>query len=317
MNRLDQDERFRQEILEAFDAGLRDIYSEVDKVDVLVSINSFSFHFTNNISPRPSPESEEVQQQLCVLWSMFLETAKILEDGNPFQEKLLSLLLWTKEFDSLHRNIHCTETVACVWDLYRFGESLQATWEDVIETGTTSQQCNLASFSAKLLSMGVCRDEISLIALRYLREALETDEEAKTIALLPAAAVWIDGSRHTLLAFSVENRFYGEKFKVHLATPGELARGADISQQGFSLKRWLFWRERLKKLSHGRDSTAAKAAKKAFISMVSCGRELDYDIPCEARLAEKLQVAMAAALSKSGKESINDDYIAINTNWMD
>ncbi|GAD91875.1 hypothetical protein NECHADRAFT_87592 [Paecilomyces variotii No. 5] len=301
IDRHDQDEHFRQEVLETFNAGFRDISTAVDKVDLLVSIKSFSLHFPKDVSRRASSESEETQQQLCVLWSMFMETAKVLDEDDPFEEKLFSLLLWTKEFDSLHRSIHYTETVASAWDLYPFGARLQAMWEELLRNGTVPEQCNLASFSAKALSIGLCREEISLTALWYLREALETNNEARTMALLPVVRVWFDYCRHTLLTFSFENQYYDDKSKTHLVAPGNLAQSANISQQGFSLKRWLFWRERLKRLSNSTCTTAAYEAKKSFINMVNCGRELDYDVPDEAIFAEKLHGAMAEALSKSGK----------------
>ncbi|KAL1851222.1 hypothetical protein Plec18170_006546 [Paecilomyces lecythidis] len=308
----DQDEHFRQEVLEAFDAGLRDISTAVNKVDVLVSVKSFSLHFTKDAPRRESSDSKEIQQQLGALWSMFMETAKVLEEDNPFQEQLLSLLLWTKEFDSLHRSIHHTETVESAWELYPFGARLQTIWEELLRSGTVAEQCNLAAFSAKALSVGLCREEISLTALWYLREALEANDEARTIALLPVVRIWFDYCRHTLLAFSFENHCYEDKSKLYLVAPGYLAQRANISQQGFSLKRWLFWKERLKQLCHNRYTTAAIEAKKGFINMVNCGRELEYDVPGEAVFAEKLQKVMAEVLSKSGKEPIHADGFDID-----
>jgi hypothetical protein len=49
-----------------------------------------------------------------------------------------------KEFDSLHRSLHRTDTPATAWESYRFADSLQASWEQLLTTGTVSQQCNLA-----------------------------------------------------------------------------------------------------------------------------------------------------------------------------
>jgi hypothetical protein len=56
---------------------------------------------------------------------MFIETAKVLDKDDAIQEKLVLLLLWMKEFDSLHRTLHRTDTPATAWESYRFADSLQ------------------------------------------------------------------------------------------------------------------------------------------------------------------------------------------------
>jgi Protein of unknown function (DUF3632) len=308
---------FRQEAQEAFGAQVSAVSSEEDKLDLLISIQSFSFHFIKEASHRPPAESEAVQQGLYVLWHMFLETAKVLEKDDALQEKLVSLLLWTKEFDSLRRSLHPTETAATAWESYRFSDSLQASWEQLLTTGTVSQHSNLAALSAKALAVGICRDLLGLTALWYLREVLETDDEAKDIALLPAAVVWIEYCRHKLLTLSAINQSHEEQSKAYLLASGALARRADIDQHGFSLKPWLFWRRRLQELSRTPVSAVAKQAKKGFMNMISCGHDLDYDVPGEAKFAERLQGAMGEALAKSGKQSVSGDDIDINVNWVD
>ncbi|OCK74559.1 hypothetical protein K432DRAFT_386737 [Lepidopterella palustris CBS 459.81] len=316
-SQLDHDARFRQGAEEAFNAQVREASSEEDKLGLLISIQSFSFLFIKDALRRPPAESEAVQQGLYFLWRMFFETAKVLERDDAIQEKLVLLLLWTKEFDSLHKSLHLTEAATTAWESYHFADSLQALWEKLLTTGTVSQQCNLAAFSAKTLAAGICRDSLGLTALWYLREALETDDEAKAIALLPAAVVWIEDCPHKLLTFSAINQSYEEQSKAHLIAPGALARRADIDQHGFSLKRWLFWRRRLQELSHNADLAVAKEAKKGFMGMIFCGRDLDYDVPGEAKFTERIQTAMGEELAKSGKESVSGDDIDINVDWVD
>ncbi|MCJ1404374.1 hypothetical protein MMC11_007599 [Xylographa trunciseda] len=99
------------------------------------------------------------------------------------------------------------------------------------------------------------------------------------------------------------NQSFEEQSKAHLLALGALAQRAGIDQHGFSIKRWLFWRRRLQELSHNADTAVAEKSNKGFMSMISCGRNLDYDVPGEAKIAEKLQAAMGEALAKSGKES--------------
>ncbi|KAL9098417.1 MAG: hypothetical protein Q9187_009668, partial [Circinaria calcarea] len=253
-SQVDHDARFRQEAQDAFDVDIsnvssKDASSEADMLDQLTSIRSFGFHFIKD-AVRKLP-AESAQQGLNLLWHMFLETAKVY-DG--VQEKIVSLLLWTKEFDLLYRSLHPTETAAASWESYRFADSLQASWEQLLTTGTASHQCNLAAFSAKALAVGICRDSIGLTALWYLREALETDDEPKVISLLPATVVWIEQCGDHLLTFSAMNQSSEEQSKAHLLALGAPAQRADIDQQGFSIKRWLFWRRRLQELSHNADT---------------------------------------------------------------
>lgn len=263
---VDYDARFRQQAQDRFEVDISNISSEDDMQDQLISIRSFSFYFIKDALRKPPAESEIAQQGLDLLWHMFVETAKVFENDSAFQEKLISLLLWTKEFDSLYRSLHPTEITAASWESYRFADSLQASWEQLLTTGTAAHQCNLAAFSAKALAVGICRDSIGLTALWYLREALETDDEAKVIGLLPTTVVWLEQCGDHLLTFSALNQSDEEQSKAHLLALGALAQRADIDQHGFSIKRWLFWRRRLQELSHNAHTAVAEKAKKGFMS---------------------------------------------------
>lgn len=310
----EQDARFIQHLRESFDADL-DVTTDQQKKDELTSIQSSIFTFITLPSTRPSVEPESMQRNLDFIWHTIIEVAKALDKGDAFQEKLISLFLWMKEFDSLHKTLHQTETTALAWESYGFSDALQASWEKLLGTGTASQQCNLAAFSAKALHLGIYREALGLTALWFLREALETDDEAKTAALLPAAVVWFSHGRHKLVAFSVSHKTY-EDSKSHLVTPGALARAANIDAHGFSMKRWLFWRQRLQELSHSADSAVAKEAKEGFMLMVSSGRELAYDVPGEARFSERLYATLDEELIRSGKESVGTDDIDVVVDWV-
>ncbi|KAH6970727.1 hypothetical protein BKA56DRAFT_596815 [Ilyonectria sp. MPI-CAGE-AT-0026] len=310
----EQDARFIQHVRESFDADL-DVTTDQQKKDELASIQSFIFNFITLPSTRPSVEPESMQRNLGFIWHTFIEMAKALDKDDAFQEKLISLFLWMKEFDSLHKTLHQTETTALAWESYGFADALQASWEKLLGTGTASQQCNLAAFSAKALHLGIYREALGLTALWFLREALETDDEAKTAALLPAAVVWFSHGRHKLVAFSVSHKTY-EDSKSHLVTPGALARAANVDAHGFSMTRWLFWRQRLQELSHNTDSAVAKEAKDGFLLMVSSGRELAYDVPGEARFSERLYATLDEELIRSGKESVGTEDIDVVVDWV-
>ncbi|KAH7129809.1 hypothetical protein B0J13DRAFT_563381 [Dactylonectria estremocensis] len=306
--------RFFQEIRESFVSAMK-LSNEEEKRSELDSIISFIILFIKDGSTQPP--SESVQQKLDLIWHMVIEMAKALDKDDPFQEHLITLIIWTKELDSLHRALHMTEPTAAAWESYGFVNSLHASWEQLLSTGDLSQQCSLASFSAKALALGIYGDSVGPTALWCLREALETDDQAKTAALLPVTVAWISHCRHKLLTFSATKRLCEEQSKAQLQTPALLARKSGINEPGFSMERWLFWRRRLQELSHSSDSEVAEEAKKGFIIMINTGRELSFDAPGEVRFSERLQAAMFEELKRTGKDSVDSDDINIDVDWVD
>lgn len=155
---------------------------------------------------------------------MFIETAKVLDKNDPFQDKLVSLLLRTKELDSLRKALYSNnESAIRTWESYGFGTNLRTSSERLLAEGTITQQCNLAAFAARATAIGICRDSISLTALWCLREVLETDDEAKAISLLSVAIVWIEHCSYSLLTLSALNRSYKDQSDAHLIAPGAWA----------------------------------------------------------------------------------------------
>ncbi|RTE84967.1 hypothetical protein BHE90_000428 [Fusarium euwallaceae] len=314
---MDHGAAFRHEVMEGFLTDLHDVSSTKDKQELLTSIQSFAFQFLKDASGKEATRSEEANQGLQVLWRMLIETAKVLEKDDPFHDKLILLLLWTKEFDKLHKDLHSYDSAKTTWESYGFADSLQDSWEHTVSTGPPSQLCNLATFSSKALSVGICQDYLAVTTLWYMREALETSDEAVTARLLPVAVIWVDQCRHRLLTLSILDHSYEAHPKDSVFASGALAQTQGVNQPGFSLDRWLLWRRRFQQLSHSEDSSVAKEAKRGFMAMINCGRDLDYEIPGEARFAERLQKAMWEALVESGKESLDGDEIDINVNWVD
>ncbi|KAF4968667.1 hypothetical protein FSARC_3953 [Fusarium sarcochroum] len=313
---VDHDVCFRHEVLEGFEKDIEDIATDKDKKDLLMSIQSFAFHFIKEPWKRPPADAEAVQQGLDVLWQLFLKAGTAIDSNSPFQDRLVLLLLWTKQFDVFHKDMHNARESADDWESYGFAKSLQASWEQLVVTGTTAQLCNLATFSAKTLSAGICPDQMCSTALWYLREVLEINDEARTTRLLPGAVVWMDLGRHALLKNCVSDEGDGQS-KLYLLNAGPLAQDGGANVPGFSLKRWLFWRRRFQKLSHHADLSISDVARKGFMAMINCGRDLDYDILGEGRFAQKLQETMWAELVKSGKESLDGDEIDIDPDWVD
>ncbi|KAK7415766.1 hypothetical protein QQX98_005679 [Neonectria punicea] len=319
-SQVHQEAAFLKEIQESIDAEYANVEEPSgdmaeDALDRLTSIQSFCLLFIKEASTKPPVEFETQKQRLDLLWQMFIRGAIHAAKDPAFHDRLLNLLLWTKEFDSLCKAVPSEKGPVTTWESYGFANSLQASWEQVVKTGIVTQQSNLATFSAKALAVGVYGEAIGLTALWFLREALETDDDYRTITLLPAAVIWMDHSRHKLFAFSVLNQSYDQSNS--LQAPSSLIKGEDIDHPGFSLKRWLFWRRRFQELSHHEDPRVAKEAKEGFMCMVNCGRDMGYEVPGEAWFTEKLQKAMGEELIRSGKPSVDGDEIDIDVDWVD
>ncbi|KAI8711834.1 hypothetical protein NCS52_01447900 [Fusarium sp. LHS14.1] len=315
--KVDHGVAFRHEVLAGFLSDLHDVSTVKDKQELLTSIQSFAFQFLKDASNHALARNDQVDQGLEVLWQMFIEMAKVLEKDDPFHDKLVLLLLWTKEFDQLHKDLHLSDSVKESWESYGFGNSLQKSWEQTLSSGTSSQLCNLAAFSTKALSAGAYQDSLALTALWYLRETLETGNEGVAANLLPAAVIWVDQCRHRFLTLSILDHSHEAHRMSELSACGALAQAKGVKRSGFSLKRWLFWRERFQHLSHNKDSAIAKEAKTGFMAMINCGRDLGYEVQGEARFAGRLQKAMWEALVESGKESLDGDEIDIKVDWVD
>lgn len=293
-------DRFLDEVKANFDADLTRLSTENEKADLLLSIQSFSFPFIKEAAQTPTHAWTITKNCVDLLWYMFIETAKTLGKDDLYQDKLLLLLQWTREFNKLHCTTHPAEVIeGTVWETYGFSEKLYEAWEQLVAVGNVEQQVNLANFSAKALATGVCPYGLRRVASWFLREALETKDDARTIVLLPAAVMWINLCCHALLASSV------------------MRIKSNATEREFHLDRWLLWRQRLQHLSKHPDHSVSEQAKKGFMRMISCGKDLGIEVPGEATFGKKLQTALYEELLRSGKNSVDGDEIDIDVDWVD
>ncbi|KAH7237083.1 uncharacterized protein BKA55DRAFT_579052 [Fusarium redolens] len=314
-SQVDHDARFRDEVLKGFAKDLQDIATDKDKQDLLISIKRFAFHFIKEPLKRPVADFSTVQQNLDVLWYMFFKASTAMDSDSVFQDRLVLLLLWTRQFDLVYKGLYTGQNIAGNWESYGFAESLKTFWEELVKEGSEVELRSLATFSAKALAAGICEDQISSTGLWYMRKALETSNE-NTAKFLPGAVVWMELCPHSLLRDCVlrADEQQPQQSSLNLG-PLAQVQGADKAE--FIMARWLFWRRRFQKLSHHPDTSIAQVAKKGFMAMIHCGRDLDYSIPGEDVFAEKLQATMWAELVKSGKESLDGDDIDIDPDWVD
>ncbi|KAF5692784.1 hypothetical protein FDENT_2659 [Fusarium denticulatum] len=312
---VDQDESFRHEVLKGFAEDLQDLASDKEKQDLLISIKSFAFHFIKEPLKRSMADFPTVQQNLDVLWYMFFKASTAIDSDSLFQDRLVLLLLWTRHFDLVYKELYTGQNIAGNWESYGFAQSLQTLWEELVKGGSEAELRSLATFSAKVLVAGICEEQVSSVGLWYMREALEMSND-NIAKVLPGAVVWMELCPHALLKHCVlkADEQPSEHSSLNL---GPLAKDQPIDQAGFSMARWLFWRRRFQKLSHHPDTSLAQLAKKGFMAMIHCGRDVDYSVPGEDVFAERLQATMWAELVRSGKESLDGDDVDIDPDWVD
>ncbi|KAF5654474.1 hypothetical protein F25303_1398 [Fusarium sp. NRRL 25303] len=312
---VSHDERFRHEVLKGFAEDLQDIASDKEKQDLLISIKSFAFHFIKEPLKRPMADFPTVQQNLDVLWYMFLKASTAIDSDSLFQDRLVLLLLWTRQFDLVCKGLYTEQNMAGNWESYGFAQSLQTFWEALMREGSEAELQSLATFSAKALAAGICEEQISSTGLWYMREVLEANDD-NIAKFVPGAVVWVELCPHALLqgCVLIGDELQSEKSSLNLGT---LPQDQRVDDAGFSMARWLIWRRRFQKLSHHPDTSLAQLAKKGFMAMIHCGRDIDYTVPGEDVFAEKLQATMWAELVKSGKESLDGDDVDIDPDWVD
>lgn len=346
-----------------------------ERQDLLTSIQSFAFQFlkaaahachshravaqTGNspsgeregsnddaVQRDADPEAEVddfARQGLNVLWGMFTSTAQVFDEDGAFQDRLVGLLAWTREFDVVYRRLHSimgSDGGGGGWESYGFGPSLQLAWEklvaDLPRNASAAQKIRkLATFSAKVLAMGLCEESVAGTAFWVFERALGGDEsgngdekegEVVERGLVPAVGVWLEHASHALLSRCCSSPAAGGLDSTAAAATN-LIRPADgpptdhttakIKYDDFSMSHWLRWRRRLQELSHDADADVARLAKKGFMSMIFCGRDLGVEVEGEERFAERLQEVMYRELVSSGKGVVEGEEVEIEPNWVE
>jgi hypothetical protein len=122
-------------------------------------------------------------------------------------------------------------------DLPVFGAQMRAAWNREPPAGrTVTSWTQLNAFAAQLTAAGV---DFSLFGLWSIGTALETfaDESVH----LPAAIQWFKYSGPSLVSATLHGRTYGPGLgRLH-----ELAERNGLTEGGFNIPRWMFWRSRL------------------------------------------------------------------------
>ncbi|KAM4058777.1 hypothetical protein HRG_006276 [Hirsutella rhossiliensis] len=288
-------------------------------------------------------DTASIEEKLHDAWDEVIHAAKIIPFADAEIDRLVTLILELRELGQLARkHDDATSNEAAImpngqrlWiDLPYLADELYESWTNESMAFAAPQRQSLAVLTSKLYAAGACAADLAHCALWLFKEALETErpqtasfsEEGTSnkskppIAdMLLACLQWFKYGKIKLAKLSVENYHPASGHDDQDSTsPGPLATEAGITNQGFSLARWLFWRRRLGELyRHGCDQVA-KPAKSCFEEMVNAGSSIGIDIPGEKRFLEKsFEVLDRELLSRNSQGSVGIEEIEIDPTWAD
>ncbi|KAJ5979572.1 hypothetical protein N7481_006870 [Penicillium waksmanii] len=292
-------------------------------------------------------EATQIKERIHDLWDELIHAAIAIPTGGAEHDRLVTLVLSTREMGVLarrggstilHETSYGEEAILPngqrLWiDLPYFIEDVQAFWTQESVFLAASKRENLATWTAKLCAAGVFANELSSVALWLFKETFEifrrsdkseaggNAEQISMIELLPACTAWMQFNNFKLVKFAVANResqSANEKSLGALTLPGELAKNAQIPTNGFSIPRWVFWRQRLKDLHEGGDAQMMKMTRACFEAMILTGIHIGVAVPGERRYLNNLFRALDEELaSREVKTSIGPEDIAIDMKWAE
>ena len=300
-------------------------------------------------------DATQLEEGLHDLWDEVIHAARILPADSPEVDRLVMLILEARELGLFVRkdndnNAPQEREVArlpngqSLWtDLPYLVQEVRDAWTKESNAYTSAERESLAVLTAKLCAVGVCPTELGDCALWLFREAFETERPLTMITtasgttslsgaslpadkgpipsvvdLLPACLSWLRYANVKLAKLSVtaSSRTIDIEDASVLSAPGSLARQADITQGGFSVARWLFWRRRFKELYARGDSQVAKLARACFEESILTGLSVGLEIPGERMYQERLFEALDRELVARGfTQCVGPEDIEIDMEW--
>lgn len=282
-------------------------------------------------------EGEDLEQELGDLWDEIFYVARFIYVTGPEAGHLVNLILEAREFGHLARSrgreVAIMPNGQRLWtDLPYLVQELEGMWAMESYKFGIMERANLAAFTARLCAVGVCSEELSRCALWLFKEILEVERPLHLRGTsernmrpcvadsLPACLAWLQCNKFKLVKLSSMDynpTTRDAEGEPALSTkPGPLAVSAGISQDCFSIKRWLFWRRRFKELYGTGDSEIMKLARACFEEAVQAGRLIGLDIPGEKQyLARVFEVLDRELATRDFVGSVEPSDIEIDMNW--
>ncbi|QSZ35196.1 hypothetical protein DSL72_008063 [Monilinia vaccinii-corymbosi] len=313
------------DLYECFDKEPSELLTQAKKEEMLDDILTFSCNCIKTALHKPQVESMEA---LVSIWAMFANVVQFIDWSDPFHDRLICLLLWTKEFEFLRKTVHPEEIgTRATWECHRLVEVVQNSWKELIFAphNMVDKQCNLASFTATALAIS-SNDWLGIVALWYLHQALEISD-LRAVRFAPVTIIWIRTAGAKLLTFSIlrkkwnnENIAADALDLASMQIPGILAKLAGVTYHGFSLERWFFWKGRFERLAMNEDEETRKWASDTVGYMTQFDSMLDYGVSDEklledeSTLREKDENKMRRIdMGKAGKDGCGEKIIEDNS----
>jgi hypothetical protein len=273
-----------------------------------------------------------LEEDLHDSWDELIYAAKIIPSVSSEHDRLLSLVLEVRELGPIVRKrkteTGIEESESAIMsngqrmfiDLPYLGEDFQLFWTNESLGLANVERESLAVFTAKLCAAGVCSIDLAQCALWLFKETLETDAKDSGHSLpdlLPTCIEWLKYGNDKLAKLSADGCSTAGNGQQAAISPGPLASKANVTQPGFSMARWLFWRQRFAELYLSGDKKIAKHGRQGFEAMVYTGLNAGVDIPGEKKYLEKLFEALGNELRKLDGEQgcVTPALIDIDPAW--
>ncbi|KAL3959159.1 hypothetical protein ACCO45_007321 [Purpureocillium lilacinum] len=267
-----------------------------------------------------------VETDVHDVWDELIHAAKIIPSVDAEHDRLVTLILELRELGNImRRNKDAGAEEAAVlsngqrpWaDLPFLAEELNAFWTNESRTLTVSERQSLAVMSGCPLAFQGGAGNGQATGPSSAEDQVSQQPDLTAADLLPACLEWLKYGKCKLAKLSLDNhRPALSKEDAALASPGPLAVAAGIKDEGFSLARWLFWRQRLGELYRGGGEQVAKPARACFEQMVNAGMSMSVNIPGERRFLDKAFEALDKELAaREFKGSVGIEEIEIDPRW--
>jgi Protein of unknown function (DUF3632) len=285
---------------ERFSLGFReDIDNEAAKNDPSTLMRLIGDYITN-VNCRYTAFQNPIilfEWDLHDLWHLVVQSAKITDADDAGQDRLVNQVLYAKEIGMISRmtaggSQEARTSDGVIWtDLPYLVADLQTCGIQSMSFSAT-QRRNFAAFTARLTGLGIA--DLSSYALWLFRETLEVarpiimSQGMETVSveeLLPACITWFRYSGHKLLRLSANNHSPEVRSEVSSTCsraylevlPGK----SDNEHAGFSIAKWVSWRQRFEELTRCQNESVATDAKSCFQLMMGKGREMGLGVPGE------------------------------------
>jgi hypothetical protein len=208
--------------------------------------------------------SQHIDGSFHVFAATVIQAGKSYHYRNPKQTEVVCYILNAREIGTIARPIvspsgeqtfvpaTTTTGVPILAALPFLMEDIEEEWMKNSLAMHSVSRSNLIAFIGRLVTVGLS-ERLSICALRLFHDALETPrrlrasdagQEVPILDLLHAIGAWL--ITHRWKTYTLSCRVV--QFNTALANPGELARSAGVTVNGFSVPRWRFWVGRLREI---------------------------------------------------------------------